>query len=107
MFLGDGFKSAVKGKVEKATDAAWEDFVVTSYDGKTQVDWLDGANAFTDSMANDNDDILKDFEAVDFFHGEHPGVMYSHRKLLIRKSESLTRHTGLKTIAWTFLMSHK
>ncbi len=23
------------------------------------------------------DDILKDFEAVDFFHGEHPGVMYS------------------------------
>ena len=21
------------------------------------------------------DDILKDFEAVDFFHGEHPGVM--------------------------------
>ncbi|AKM47876.1 hypothetical protein QY76_11460 [Edwardsiella sp. EA181011] len=52
-------------------------------------------------------DILKDFEAVDFFHGEHPGVMYSHRKLLIRKSESLTRHTDLKTIAWTFLMSHK
>lgn len=42
-------------------------------------------------------DILKDFEAVDFFHGEHPGVMYSHRKLLIRKSESLIRHTGLKT----------
>lgn len=49
------------------------------------------------------DDILKDFEAVDFFHGEHPGVMYSHRKLLIRKSELLTRHTGLRTIAWTFL----
>ncbi len=32
---------------------------------------------------------------------------YSHRKLLIRKSELLSRHTGLKTIAWTFLMSHK
>lgn len=31
------------------------------------------------------DDVLKGFEAVDFFHGEHPGVMYSHRKLLIRK----------------------
>ncbi len=29
--------------------------------------------------------------------------LYSHRKLLIRKSESLTRHTGLKTIAWIFL----
>lgn len=28
---------------------------------------------------------LKDFEAVDSFHGEHPGVMYSHRKRLIRK----------------------
>ena len=53
------------------------------------------------------DTTLKDFEAVDFFHGEHPGVMYSHRKLLIRKSELLTRHTGLRTIAWTFLMSHK
>lgn len=45
------------------------------------------------------DDILKDFDAVDFFHVEHPGVMYSHRKLLIRKSESLSRHTGLRTIA--------
>ena len=53
------------------------------------------------------DDILKDFEAVDFFHGEHPGVMYSHRKLLIKKSELLTRHIGLRTLAWTFLMSHK
>jgi len=52
-------------------------------------------------------DILKDFEAVDFFHGEHPGVMHSHRKLLIRKSDSLSRHTGLRPIAWTFLMSHK
>ncbi|WGH04519.1 hypothetical protein QCL60_22930 (plasmid) [Escherichia coli] len=31
------------------------------------------------------DDILKDFEAIDFFHGEHSGVIYSHRKLLIRK----------------------
>lgn len=31
------------------------------------------------------DGILKDFEAVDSFHGEHPGVMYSHRKRLIRK----------------------
>lgn len=31
------------------------------------------------------DDILQDFEAVGFFHGEHPGVMYSHRKRLIRK----------------------
>ena len=53
------------------------------------------------------DDILKNFEAVDFFHCEHPGVMYSHRKLLIRKSELLTRYTGLKPITWTFLMSHK
>lgn len=52
-------------------------------------------------------DILKDFEAVDFFHGEHPDIIYSHRKLLIRKSELLTRYTGLRTIAWTFLMSHK
>lgn len=51
--------------------------------------------------------ILKDFETVDFFHGEHPSVMYSHRKLLIRKSELLTRHTDLRTIALTFLMSHK
>lgn len=53
------------------------------------------------------DDILKDFEAVDFFHGEHPGVRCSHRKLIIRKSESLTKHAGLKTIPRTFLMSHK
>lgn len=30
-------------------------------------------------------DCLPDFEAVGFFHGEHPGVMYSHRKRLIRK----------------------
>ena len=42
-----------------------------------------GANqAVTEEMA---DEVLKDFEAIDFFHGEHSGVIYSHRKLLIRK----------------------
>jgi len=42
------------------------------------------------------DDILKDFQAVDFFHGEHSGGMYRHRKLLIRKSESLSSQAALK-----------
>lgn len=42
------------------------------------------------------EDILKDFEAIDFFHGEHPGVMYSHRKLLIKKRELLTKLQVLK-----------
>ncbi|CTQ02303.1 hypothetical protein BN1200_540024 [Klebsiella variicola] len=42
------------------------------------------------------DTTLKDFEAVDFFHDEHPGVMYRHKKPLIRKSESLSSQAALK-----------
>ncbi|GCX73713.1 hypothetical protein HmCmsJML066_01399 [Escherichia coli] len=48
--------------------------------------WRD-AQHFGSLSRTDNaiDDILKDFEAIDFFHGEHSGIIYSHRKLLIRK----------------------
>lgn len=30
------------------------------------------------------DDILKDFETVDYFHGEHPGVMHSCSELYLK-----------------------
>ena len=37
------------------------------------------------------DDIPKNFEAVDFFHGEHPGVMYRDGK---RGSDKVSRWAG-------------